>query len=222
MQLTDTFLDQGRRKRMCDELARKGITDQNVLAAMQSVKRHWFVDSARAATAYDDDALHIANDQTISRPSTVAMQSQLLQVEKGMKVLEIGTGSGYQTAVLCAMGARVFSIERQQGLFFKTKQLLYNLRYSAKCFYGDGYKGLTEVDYSPYDRVIITCGAPFVPPAVMKQLRLGGIMVIPVGEQQQEMLRITKNGETEEEWKIEKFGNFRFVPMLGGRQFSRN
>lgn len=206
---------------MCDALAQKGITDARVLDAMRSVKRHWFVDPARVATAYDDDALHIANQQTISRPSTVAMQSQLLMIEKGMKVLEIGTGSGYQTAVLCAMGARVYTIERQQGLFFKTKQLLYDLRYDAKCFYGDGYKGLTEVDYSPYDRVIITCGAPYIPPEVMKQLRIGGIMVIPVGEEQQEMLRVTKNGETQDQWDIEKFGNFRFVPMLGGRQFNR-
>lgn len=205
---------------MCDDLARKGITDSRVLDAMRSVKRHWFVDPARTATAYDDDALHIANQQTISRPSTVATQSQLLQIEKGMKVLEIGTGSGYQTAVLCAMGARVFTIERQQGLFFKTKQLLFDLRYDAKCFYGDGFKGLTEVDYGPYDRVIITCGAPYIPPDVMKQLRIGGIMVIPVGEQQQEMLRIIKNGETEKEWDTKKFGIFRFVPMLEGRQFS--
>ena len=204
---------------MVDDLRRKGMTDERVLKAMLEVPRHLFLDLAFDARAYDDDSIPIGCDQTISHPSTVAMQSHLLNLEPGLKVLEIGTGSGYQTAVLCALKARVFSVERQQPLFVRTKKLLSELRYTAKCFLGDGYQGLTEVDYSPYDRVLITCGAPFVPPALMASLRTGGIMVIPLGEKQQEMLRITKHGPTEAEWEVERFGNFKFVPMLGGRQF---
>lgn len=204
---------------MCARLANMGITDKNVLDAMTDVPRHWFIDSLHKSLAYEDVAISIDCEQTISRPSTVAIQSQALEVKKDMKVLEVGTGSGYQTAILCAMGARVFTIERQHGLFIKTKALLDALHYKAKCFLGDGYKGLTEVDYSPYDRIIITCGAPYVPEALMKQLKVGGIMVIPVGEQQQEMLSITKNGESPEEWIQKPYGNFKFVPMLDGRQF---
>ena len=166
--------------------------------------------------AYEDRALPIGCEQTISQPSTVAFQSQLLQVERGMKVLEIGTGSGYQTAVLCKMGARVFSIERQKDLFDKTKKFLYDLHFTAKCFLGDGYQGLTEVDYGPYDRILITCGASHIPPALLAQLKVGGIMVIPVGDKEQEMIKIEK---TTGEPKVEKFGHCRFVPMLANRQF---
>ena len=137
-----------------------------------------------------------------------------------MKVLEIGTGSGYQAAVLSKMGAKVFSVERQKGLFDQTKRLLGELGYRARCFLGDGYQGLTEVNYGPYDRVIVTCGAPEIPAPLMAQLKVGGIMVIPLGEEEQEMLRITKEGESREEWKVEKFGTYSFVPMLDGRNFS--
>ena len=217
----DSYRHKGLRLAMVRELRQKGITDERVLAAMEAVPRHFFLDLALIGMAYDDTALPIGCDQTISHPSTVAMQSQLLDVHPGDKVLEIGTGSGYQTAVLCQMGARVFSIERQQPLFVKTKRLLAELRYHAKCFLGDGYQGLTEVDYAPFDRIIITCGAPFIPPALMTQLRLGGLMVIPVGEQQQEMLRVTKLGETEADWQVERFGQFKFVPMKEGRSFKQ-
>ena len=217
-ELTDTFLDQGKRRRMCDMLERNNkIEDQNVLAAMRSVPRHWFIDPTRRATAYDDYAIEIGCDQTISRPSTVAAQSQLLALQKGMKVLEIGTGSGYQTAVLCTMGAEVYTIERQAGLYHKTRALLNALHYKAKCYLGDGYKGMVGVDYGPFDRVLITCGAPFVPEALMNQLKVGGIMVIPVGDQQQEMKRIIKTGEGPEEREEQSFGIYRFVPMLDGR-----
>ena len=215
-----SFKHKGLRRQMCEEMRRKGITDPLVLKAMEEVPRHWFIDPALDAHAYVDRALKIGCDQTISHPSTVAMQSQLLELKPGMKVLEIGTGSGYQTAILCRMGAKVFSVERQKGLFDQTKRLLGELGYRARCFLGDGYQGLTEVNYGPYDRVIVTCGAPEIPAPLMAQLKVGGIMVIPLGEEEQEMLRITKEGESREEWKVEKFGTYSFVPMLDGRNFS--
>lgn len=215
--MLDSYKQQGQRIQMCRALRTKGITNEAVLAAMEKVPRHWFLDPTLVEIAYDDQAIPILCDQTISQPSTVASQSQLLNVLPGMKVLEIGTGSGYQTAILCELGAKVFSIERQKGLFDKTKQLLRELHYTAKCFLGDGYKGLTEVDYAPFDRIIITCGAPYIPQPLMDQLKPDGIMVIPVGDEQQEMLRITKRPDDEP--LIEHFGNCRFVPMLGNVQF---
>ncbi len=220
MTRVDSFKHKGLRRQMCEEMRRKGITDPLVLKAMEEVPRHWFIDPALDAHAYVDRALKIGCEQTISHPSTVAMQSQLLELKPGMKVLEIGTGSGYQTAILCRMGAKVFSVERQKGLFDQTKRLLGELGYRARCFLGDGYQGLTEVNYGPYDRVIVTCGAPEIPDPLMAQLKVGGIMVIPLGEEEQEMLRITKEGESREEWKVEKFGTYSFVPMLDGRNFS--
>lgn len=220
MTRVDSFKHKGLRQQMCEEMRRKGITDPLVLKAMEEVPRHWFIDTALDAHAYVDRALKIGCDQTISHPSTVAMQSQLLALEPGMKVLEIGTGSGYQTAILCRMGAKVFSVERQKGLFDQTKRLLGELGYRARCFLGDGYQGLTEVNYGPYDRVIVTCGAPEIPAPLMAQLKVGGIMVIPLGEEEQEMLRITKGGENRKDWKVEKFGTYSFVPMLDGRNFS--
>ena len=203
---------------MVETLRQKGIGDEAVLKAMEEVPRHWFLDSALDAFAYEDRALKISCEQTISHPSTVAMQSQLLCLQPGMKVLEIGTGSGYQTAILCKMGAKVFSVERQKGLFDKTRALLAELGFRVRCFLGDGYQGLQEVNYGPYDRIIVTCGAREIPKALMQQLKTGGIMVIPLGEEEQEMLRITKNGPAEEEWKVETFGAYSFVPMLDGRQ----
>ncbi|MBP5546622.1 MAG: protein-L-isoaspartate(D-aspartate) O-methyltransferase [Bacteroidales bacterium] len=213
----DTYKHKGLRQQMVDALRRNGISDEAVLAAMLAVQRHWFLDSALDTLAYEDRALKIGCEQTISRPSTVAMQSQLLSVKPGMKVLEIGTGSGYQAAVLCKMGAKVFSVERQKGLFDHTRKLLADLGYRVRCFLGDGYQGLAEVNYGPYDRIIVTCGAPEIPAPLMAQLKTGGIMVIPLGEEEQEMLRITKEGEESEEWKVERFGTYSFVPMLADR-----
>ena len=213
----DTFKHKGLRERLVAQMRKKGITDEAVLHAMGEVQRHWFLDSALDALAYEDRALKIGCEQTISHPSTVAMQSQLLNVTPGMKVLEIGTGSGYQTAILCRMGAKVFTVERQKGLFDKTRPLLAALGYRARCFLGDGYQGLQEVNYGPYARIIVTCGAREIPDALMSQLKTGGIMVIPLGEEEQEMLRITKNGDRREDWQIEKFGAYSFVPMLDGR-----
>lgn len=218
MNRVDTYKHKGLRQQMVDDLRRNGISDERVLKAMNEVPRHWFMDSLLDASAYIDQAFPIGCEQTISHPSTVAMQSQLLNVEQGMKVLEIGTGSGYQTAVLCKLGARVFSIERQKGLFDKTRMLLKELHIPARCFLGDGYQGLTEADYGPFDRIIVTCGAPEIPATLMAQLKVGGIMVIPLGDEQHEMLRISKRGEDKEDWLVEKFGTYSFVPMLDGRQ----
>lgn len=217
MNLSDTFKHKGLRQQMVDHLRQHGINDEGVLRAMNEVPRHWFLDSALDSHAYDDRALKIGCEQTISHPSTVAIQSQLLALQPGMKVLEIGTGSGYQTAILCRMGAKVFTVERQKGLFDKTRRLLSDLRYNARCFLGDGYRGLAEVNYGPYDRIIVTCGAPEVPEALMAQLKVGGIMVIPLGDGEQEMLRITKQGDDRSQWETEKFGTYSFVPMLNGK-----
>ena len=213
MNRIDTYKHKGLRQQMVDKLRANGISDEAVLQAMNEVPRHFFLDSALDSLAYEDQALKIGCEQTISHPSTVAMQSQLLSVKPSMKVLEIGTGSGYQTAILCRLGAKVFTIERQKGLYDQTSKLLRELGYRAQCFLGDGYQGLT----GSYDRIIVTCGAPEIPEALMRQLKTGGIMVIPLGDGEQEMLRITKNGERQEEWQIEKFGTYSFVPMLNGK-----
>ena len=219
--MQDTFKHKGLRQQMVDTLRANGISEEAVLKAMNEVPRHFFIDSALDSHAYEDRALKIGCEQTISHPSTVAMQSQLLALQPGMKVLEIGTGSGYQTAVLCRMGAKVFTVERQKGLFDQTRKLLSTLRYNARCFLGDGYQGLAEVNYGPYDRIIVTCGAPEVPEALMAQLKVGGIMVIPLGDEEQEMLRITKEGAESGEWKVEKFGTYSFVPMLNGKNMKQ-
>lgn len=213
---------QGWRRRMVAQLrSEHGITDERLLAAMEKLPRHWFcAESLLDNLLYDiNRAVKIDCDQTISAPATVAQQTQLLQLQPDMRVLEIGTGSGYQTAILCEMGAKVFTIERQHGLFVKTKTLLAQLGYTAKCYLGDGFQGLTEVDRGPYDRIIVTCGAPFIPEDVMAQLKVGGIMVIPVGEELQKMYRIYKEGETSNQWRQELIGDAKFVPMLPGKNF---
>ena len=198
-----------------DILKEKGITDNNVLAAMNNIPRHYFLDSALDEIAYEDRAFPISEGQTISQPYTVAYQTQLLQVKPNEKILEIGTGSIYQATVLAEMGAKVFTIERQKKLFEKTKLFVFKSQYpNLKFFYGDGYEGLPT--YAPFDKVIITAAAPCIPPKLIAQLKPGGKMVIPVDEEQhQRMLRITKNedGTTGEE----AFENFSFVPMLSGK-----
>ena len=192
-------------------LAQKGIQQADVLAAMETIPRHFFLDSQFEKFAYEDMAFKIGAGQTISQPYTVAFQTGLLQLSKGMKVLEIGTGSGYQTCVLLAMGVKVFSIERQRLLFDRTKALLLQMGLSPRLFFGDGYAGLPA--YAPFDRILVTCGAPSVPEALLKQLKPGGYMVIPVGEgEHQSMLRILKKDE--QTFEEENHGSFRFVPML--------
>lgn len=211
----DTYQHKGLRKKLMELLREKGITDENVLKAMNNIPRHYFLDSAFDKIAYEDRAFPISEGQTISQPYTVAYQTQLLQVRPGDKILEIGTGSIYQATVLAEMGARVFTIERQKKLFDNTKQFIFKNQYpNLKFFYGDGYEGLPT--FAPFDKVIITAAAPFIPPKLIDQLKPGGKMVIPVDEDQhQRMLRITKmaDGSTSEE----AFDNFSFVPMLSGR-----
>ena len=203
----DNFRHKGMRQHLVQELENKGITDANVLNAIGAVPRHVFLDSSFVEFAYQDQAFPIGSGQTISQPLTVAMQSQLLNVSRGMKVLEIGTGSGYQSCILGHMGAKVFTIERQRNLYFKTKHLLAEFPYRINTFLGDGYKGLPT--YSPFDRIIITAGAPEIPQDLVNQLKTGGIMVIPLNEQ---MLRITK--QPDGTLKREEFGDCKFVPML--------
>ena len=209
----DNYRHKGLRKQLVDQLRAKGITDEAVLSAINEVPRHIFLDSSFVELAYQDKAFPIGSGQTISQPSTVAFQTQLLQVEKGMKVLEIGTGSGYQACVLAAMGAKVFTIERQRNLYFKTKEILEQLPFRVKTFLGDGFEGLPT--YAPFDRVIITAGAPDIPEALITQMKAGAIMVIPMDNPNgdgQTMLRITKLEDGT--LKKEEFGDFKFVPML--------
>ena len=211
--LEDNYRHKGLRKQLVDTLHAKGITNETVLAAIGEVPRHVFLDSSFVELAYQDQAFPIGSGQTISQPHTVAFQTQLLQVEKGMKVLEIGTGSGYQACVLAAMGAKVFSIERQRNLYFKTKEILEQLPFRVKTFLGDGFEGLPT--YAPFDRVIITAGAPNIPEALIDQMKTNAIMVIPMDNPNgfgQIMMRITKLEDGT--LKREAFGGFKFVPML--------
>ncbi len=217
--MEDTFKHQGWRHQMVEMLREKGIGDRRVLEAMDAVPRHLFLETMLDYMAYEDRALPINCGQTISQPSTVAFQSELLDVEPEMKVLEVGTGSGYQTAVLTVMGAKVYTIERQKELFDITKRRLQQLKYRGKCFLGDGYKGLPE--YAPFDRIIITCGAPSVPEELLMQLKEGGVMVIPVGEEHQEMLRIVKSGSGVGDIVKQRYGDCKFVPMLGKLEYGK-
>jgi protein-L-isoaspartate(D-aspartate) O-methyltransferase len=211
----DTYRHKGLRKKLIETLREKGITDEQVLTAMNNIPRHYFLDTALDNIAYEDRAFPIAEGQTISQPYTVAYQTQLLQVKPQDKILEIGTGSIYQATVLAEMGAKVFTIERQKKLFDKTKQFTFRLKYPGiKFFYGDGFEGLPT--FAPFDKVIITAAAPFIPPKLVAQLKPGGKMVIPVDEgPHQRMLRITRQNDGS--FTEEAFSNFSFVPMLGGK-----
>jgi protein-L-isoaspartate(D-aspartate) O-methyltransferase len=199
------------RKRLVSTLKKKGIKDEAVLLAINTIPRHLFMDSGFVDHAYVDKAFPIAADQTISQPYTVARQTELLEVKKGDKILEIGTGSGYQTAVLLEIGALVYSIERQNELFKKTKLFLPKLGYRPKkLIFGDGYIGLeTE---APFDGIIVTAGAPYVPNPLLAQLKVGGKLVIPVGDNVQIMTVFTRTSPTE--FEKEEYGEFRFVPLL--------
>lgn len=211
IQLKDTFRHQGKRKQLVETIKAKGIQDKKVLAAIGKIPRHWFMDSSFEDHAYQDKAFPIGAGQTISQPYTVAFQSELLQVKKEEKILEIGTGSGYQTAVLCELGAKVYGIERQNELFKKTKLFLDKIGYRPKRLtFGDGYKGMPN--YAPFDKIIVTAGAPFIPKALLNQLIIGGRMVIPVGDDPQIMTLLIRKSAKEFEKK--EFGEFRFVPLL--------
>ncbi|MEY3193012.1 MAG: hypothetical protein RLZZ431_470 [Bacteroidota bacterium] len=214
--LVDTYLHKGLRNKLVEILKEKGITDEQVLKAIHSIPRHYFLDSAFDKIAYEDRAFPIAADQTISQPYTVAYQTQLLQIKKGEKVLEIGTGSMYQTTVLAAMGAQVFTIERQKQLFDQTPTYLFKEQYAnIQFFFGDGFEGLPLL--APFDKILITAAAPKIPEKLWAQLKVSGKMIIPLDETDgaQRMLRLTKKRDGSV--KQEKFDAFSFVPMLEGK-----
>jgi len=212
----DNYRHKGLRKKLVQELQKKGISNQSVLKAMERVPRHLFMDNAFLDFAYKDQAFPIGSEQTISQPYTVAFQTQLLDLKAGMKVLEVGTGSGYQSCVLLELKTKVFSIERHRSLHQKSKKKLNDLGYFPKLFFGDGYKGLPT--FAPFDRILITAAAPYVPNALKAQLKPGGKMVIPLGEGElQEMKLLTKTSDSE--FEEAAFGNFSFVPMLQDKSF---
>lgn len=212
IRMTDTYRHKGLRKQLAQILIKKGIKDANVIAAIETIPRHLFIpDNALHKYAYDDKPFPIGSGQTISQPYTVAFQTQLLEIKPRQKVLEIGTGSGFQTVVLLEMKAKVFSIERQKALFERTKELLPQLGYTTNLFYGDGYKGLPT--YAPFDKIIVTAGAPYIPTDLLDQLKIGGTMVIPVDEgDSQRMKKIVKRSATN--FETEDLSLFRFVPLL--------
>ena len=209
--MTDDFRHKGLRMQLIEELRAKKIKDDKVLRAIAEIPRHLFMDQAFLKFAYQDKAFPIGCGQTISQPYTVALQTELLQIKPYEKVLEVGTGSGYQSAVLIALKAQVFTIERQKDLYAKTKEFLPKLGYQAMFIYGDGYKGLSKM--APFDKIIVTCGAPFIPEDLLAQLKLGGRLVIPVGKGEiQKMTLVVRTSET----TFEEYthGDFSFVPML--------
>ncbi len=212
--MKDTYRHKGLRKKLVDSIGRKGIQDEKILAAMKAIPRHFFLDNAFEEWAYQDKAFPIGYEQTISQPFTVAYQTSLLEVKKRDKIMEVGTGSGYQAALLAALGARVFTIERQEALHNEAKNLLSKMGFgNIRFYFKDGYKGLPE--FAPFDKILVTAGASKIPDELKKQLKTGGIMVVPVGNSKvQRMYKITRI--TENEYLEEKLDNFRFVPFLKG------
>jgi protein-L-isoaspartate(D-aspartate) O-methyltransferase len=209
----DTLQHQGMRKRLVETIVEKGITDQAVISAIGKIPRHLFMESGFVKFAYQDQAFPIGAGQTISQPYTVAYQSQLLKVKPNDKILEVGTGSGYQAAVLAEMGALVYTIERQRELYIKVQQLLPSIGYHPRFFYGDGYKGLPT--YGPFDGIIVTAGAPFIPEALKEQLKIGARLVIPVNHNDHQVMMVVER-ISENEYDEQQHGNFAFVPLLKG------
>jgi protein-L-isoaspartate(D-aspartate) O-methyltransferase len=211
----DTYRHKGLRKKLIDSIRDKGISSERVLEAMFNIPRHYFLDTALDHIAYEDRAFPIQEGQTISQPYTVAYQTQLLDVKQYDKILEIGTGSAYQASVLAELGAQVFTIERQKKLFELTQNFILRSKYPGiKFFYGDGFEGLPT--YAPFDKILITAAAPFIPPKLVEQLKVGGKMVLPLDDEgSQKMMRITKNKDGS--YEEETFSNFSFVPMLKGK-----
>ncbi len=200
------------RRKLAESIKEKGIRDEAVIGAIEKIPRHFFLDSSFTEIAYQDKPFPIGLGQTISQPYTVAFQTELLEVAKDDKILEIGTGSGYQACVLAEMGAKVYSVERHRPLYQKARHLLEQIGYNVKLFYGDGYKGLPA--FAPFDKILVTAGAPDIPEALLQQLKIGGFLVIPVGGGgNQIMTRIKKINSLD--FEKEEFGNFRFVPLLG-------
>ncbi|RLD59469.1 MAG: protein-L-isoaspartate O-methyltransferase [Bacteroidetes bacterium] len=214
MEQTDNFRHKGLRKKLIDSIRSKGVKNEDVLEAMGRVPRHLFMDSSFVNFSYTDKAFPIAAGQTISQPYTVAFQTELLEVKKHLKVLEIGTGSGYQTAVLLELGSRVYTIERQRELFLDAQKTLGPLNYKPNFFYGDGYEGLPS--YQPFDRILITAAAPEIPQTLLDQLAIGGILVVPEGDKfGQKMVRVVR--ESEDHFQRSEHGHFSFVPLLRGK-----
>jgi protein-L-isoaspartate(D-aspartate) O-methyltransferase len=211
--MTDTFEAKGKRKKLVADLRQKGITDEDVLRAINTVPRHLFMDPAFLIHAYVDKAFPISSGQTISQPYTVAVQSSLLRVKRRDKILEIGTGSGYQAAILAEMGAKVFTIERFKELFLKAQQILTSLGYSVDFFYSDGYEGKSQ--YGPFDGIVVTAAAPEVPQALLQQLKTGGRLVVPVGNSNSQVMTVVER-TGEDSFEYSEHGNFVFVPMLKG------
>ncbi len=214
MEQTDNFRHKGLRKKLIDSIRSKGVKNEDVLEAMGRVPRHLFMDSSFVNFSYTDKAFPIAAGQTISQPYTVAFQTELLEVKKHLKVLEIGTGSGYQTAVLLELGSRVYTIERQRQLFLDAQKTLGPLNYKPIFFYGDGYEGLPS--YQPFDRILITAAAPEIPQTLLDQLAIGGILVVPEGDKfGQKMVRVVR--DSEDHFQRSEHGHFSFVPLLRGK-----
>ena len=209
----DTYRHKGMRRKLIDSLAEKGIKDERILSAMEQLPRHFFLEKAFEELAYEDKPFQIGAQQTISQPFTVAYQTQLLEVKPREKILEIGTGSGYQAAVLALLEARVFSIERHESLYKKSKAILNNLNLgNIRCRLGDGWKGLPE--FAPFDKILVTAGAETIPENLKNQLKIGGILIVPVGTDAQHMFKITRLSK--EKFSEEAFHQFKFVPMLKG------
>ncbi len=212
--MTESYKLKGLRKKLVELLEQKGISDNRILDAINTIPRHLFMAKGFEERAYQDNAFPIASGQTISQPYTVAFQTSLLEVKKGDKILEVGTGSGYQAAVLMELGVKLYTIERQRELYISSLQILRQLGYNPYSYYGDGYAGLPT--YAPFDKILITAGAPEIPNELLKQLKVGGIMVAPIGKRNsQDMLKVTKIAETK--FKKENYGKFVFVPMLKGK-----
>jgi protein-L-isoaspartate(D-aspartate) O-methyltransferase len=209
----DSFEAKGKRRKLVDDLRKKGITDEEVLRAVNKVPRHDFMDPAFLNHAYIDKAFPISSGQTISQPYTVAVQSSLLQIKKKDKILEIGTGSGYQAAILAEMGARVYTIERYRELYLKAQRTLSSLGYSADFFFGDGYEGKPQ--YGPFDGIIITAATREVPEKLLRQLKVGGRLVVPLGDNTSQVMTLVVRSE-EDKFDYSSHGNFVFVPMLKG------
>lgn len=217
--MQDLFKHKGLRKKLVEGIRNKGISDENVLSAIEKVPRHLFLDSSFTEFAYQDKPFPIGAGQTISQPYTVAFQSELLNIKEGDRVLEIGTGSGYQACILAEMGAKVFTVERQKGLYQKNAKLIADLGYSIKYFFGDGYKGLPA--YAPFDKVIVTAGAPYIPEPLKEQLKPGGILVIPVGKGSLQIMTSIKK-ITAQDYKVYEHGTFTFVPLLEDKENNNN
>jgi protein-L-isoaspartate(D-aspartate) O-methyltransferase len=212
--MEDSFLHKGLRRKLVEEIRKKGIRDEKVLAAINKVPRHHFMDSGFVHFAYKDQAFPISSNQTISQPYTVAFQSEILEIKRGDKILEIGTGSGYQSAVLIELGAKVYTIERHKVLSMQAQTLLPKLGYRPHFFYGDGFKGLPT--YAPFDKIIVTAGAPEVPTKLIEQLKPGGLMIIPIGNDDNQIMTLIEK-KSDELYDRTEHGDFLFVPMLKGK-----